>query len=142
LTVWAKTGGLISGYLSASLVCSVSLLFVIACVCLLSLFMPDFISALFTFGILFVGFISDGGYQILNSGLLRSAGPATITINPAPALWRVLYPKVFMVQAYADAIIGNSEFHNMGPFHPLVNLSFYILLILALLLAGFHRKEI
>lgn len=140
LTVWAKTGALISGYLSASLVCSVSLLFVIACVCLLSLFLPDFISALFTFGILFVGFISDGGYQILNSDLLRSAGPAMT--NPAPALWRVLYPKVFMVQAYADAIIGNSDFHNMGPFHPLLNLSFFILLILALLLAGFHRKEI
>jgi ABC-type transport system involved in multi-copper enzyme maturation permease subunit len=140
LTVWAKTGALISGYLSASLVCSVSLLFVIACVCLLSLFMPDFISALFTFGILFVGFISDGGYQILNSDLLRSTG--TAAIHQAPALWRVLYPKVFMVQAYADAIIGNGEFQNMGPFHPLVNLSFFILLILTLLLTGFHRRQI
>jgi len=55
------------GYLTAFLVCSINLLFVIACVCFLSLFLPDFISALFTMGILFVGFISDGGYQLINS---------------------------------------------------------------------------
>ena len=61
LTVWTKTGGIIPGYLTASLVCSLNLLFVIVCVGLLSLFLPDFISAMFTLGILFVGFISDGG---------------------------------------------------------------------------------
>jgi len=140
LTVWAKTGTIISGYLTASLVCSINLLFVIACTCFLSLYMPDFISALFTIGILFVGFISDGGYQIINSDLARSALPSST--NWGPALWRVLYPKVFMVQAYADAIISKSEFHNMGPLHPLLNLSFFILLIMALMLGSFHRKEI
>ncbi|MBU0993054.1 MAG: ABC transporter permease subunit [Proteobacteria bacterium] len=140
LITWAKTGTIISGYLTASLVCSVNLLFVIACVCLLSLFMPDFISALFTMGILFVGFISDGGYQFVNSDVLRSTGLSPI--NPAPALWRVLYPKVFMVQTYADSIISKSEFHNMGPFPPLLNLSFFILFIMVLLLGSFNRKEI
>jgi len=140
LTVWAKTGALISGYMTASLVCSVNLLFVIACVCLFSLFMPDFISALFTMGILFIGFISDGGYQIIHSDMARSAFSSSI--HAGPALWRILYPKVFMVQAYADAIISKSEFHNMGPFHPLLNLSFFILLIIAFMLGCFHRKEI
>jgi len=140
LTVWAKTGAIISGYLIASLVCSINLLFVIACICFLSLFIPDFISALFTMGILLVGFISDGGYQIINGNILRSAGASSI--NLGPALWRVLYPKVFMVQAYADAIISQSEFHNMGPFHPLLNLSLFILLIMILILGGFNRKEI
>lgn len=140
LTVWAKTGDIISGYLIASLVCSINLLFVIACVCLFALFIPDFISALFTMGILFVGFISDGGYQIINSDIVRSAVPSAI--NPGPALWRVLFPKVVMVQAYADAIISKSEFHNMGPFHPLLNLSFFILLIMTLMLSCFNRKEI
>jgi hypothetical protein len=47
-----------------------------------------------------------------------------------------------MVQAYADAIISKSEFHNMGPLHPLLNLSFFILLIMALMLGSFRRKEI
>jgi len=140
LTVWTKTGTLISGYLTASLVCSINLLFVIECVCFLSLFMPGFISALFTMGILFAGFISDGGYQIINSDFARSAVPSSA--NWGPALWRVLYPKVFMVQAYADAIISKGEFHNMGPLHPLLNLSFFILLIMTLMLVCFNRKEI
>jgi ABC-type transport system involved in multi-copper enzyme maturation permease subunit len=140
LTVWAKTGTIIAGYLTASLVCSINLLFVIACTCFLSLFMPDFISALFTMGILFVGFISDGGYQIFNSDIARAAFPSST--NWGPALWRVLYPKVFMVQAYADSIISKSEFHPMGPLHPLLNLSCYILLIVALMLGSFNRKEI
>jgi ABC-type transport system involved in multi-copper enzyme maturation permease subunit len=140
LTVWVKTGTIISGYLTASLVCSINLLFVITCVCFLSLFMPDFISALFTMGILFVGFISDGGYQIINSDIVRSAVPSST--NWGPALWRVVYPKVFMLQAYADAIISNSEFHNMGPLHPFINISLFILLIVALMLGVFNRKEI
>jgi ABC-type transport system involved in multi-copper enzyme maturation permease subunit len=140
LTVWAKLGALIPGYLTASLACSISLLFVIACVCLLSLFMPDFISALFTLGILFVGFISDGGYQILSSDFFSAVAPPSM--HSEPAFWRVVYPKVFMVQAYADAIIGQSEFHNMGPVHPLLNLSLFILLLMVLLLSCFNRKEI
>lgn len=140
LTVWAKTGTIISGYLTASLACSINLLFVIACVCFLSLFMPDFISAVFTMGVLFVGFISDGGYQIFNSDIVKSAVPSSN--NLGPAVWRVLYPKVFMVQAYADAIISKSEFHNMGPIHPLLNLSFFILLIMTLMLSCFNRKEL
>ena len=140
LTVWLKTGTIISGYLTASLVCSINLLFVIVCVCFLSLFMPDFISALFTMGIVFIGFISDGGYQIINSDIVRSAIPSAI--NGEAALWRVVYPKVFMLQAYADSIISKSEFHKMGPFHPLLNLSLFILLIIMLMLGSFSRKDI
>ena len=140
LTVWIETGTIISGYLTASLVCSINLLFVTACVCLLSLFMPDFVSALFTMGILFVGLISDGGHQIINSDIVRAAIPASA--DGGPALWRILYPKVFMLQAYADAIISDSEFHIMGPFHPLLNLSFYIIFIILLLLGFYNRKEI
>jgi hypothetical protein len=102
--------------------------------------MPDFISAFFTMGNLFVGFISDGGYQIFNSAIVKSAVPSSI--NSGPAVWRVLYPKVFMVQSYADTIISKSEFHNMGPLHPILNLAFFILLIMALMLVCFNRKEI
>ena len=140
LTAWAKTGTIIAGFLTASLVCSINLLFVIACTCFLSLFMPDFISALFTMGILFVGFISDGGYQIFNSDIARFAFSSST--NWGPALWRVLYPKVFMAQAYADSIISKSQFHAMGPLNPLLNLSCYILLITAFMLGSFNRKEI
>jgi ABC-type transport system involved in multi-copper enzyme maturation permease subunit len=140
LTVWAKTGTPIPGYLTASLVSSINLLFVIVCVCFLSLFMPDFISAVFTMGILLVGFISDGGQQILNNEIVKSA--VAPTANTDPALWRILYPKVFMVQAYADSIISQSQLSPMGPFHPLLNLSVFILLIMTLLLISFNKKEI
>jgi hypothetical protein len=47
-----------------------------------------------------------------------------------------------MLQAYADAIISKSEFHPMGSFHPLINLSFFILLIMMLMLGCFNRKGI
>jgi len=140
LTVWTKTGATIPGYLTASLVCSINLLFIIVCVCFLSLFMPDFISAVFTMGILLVGFISDGGHQIINSEIVKSAVPSTL--NADPALWRILYPKVFMVQAYADSIISKSRLSTMGPFHPMLNLSLFILLIMVLLLISFNKKEI
>jgi len=140
LTVWVKTGAIIPGYLTASLVCSINLLFIAVSVCLLSLYLPDFISAIFTLGILLVGYISDGGHQILNSEILRTAAPSAAA-SP-PALWRILYPKVYMVQAYADSIIGQSSFNNMGPLHPILNVSFFIILITTLMLVVFTQKEI
>jgi ABC-type transport system involved in multi-copper enzyme maturation permease subunit len=140
LTLWTRTGAIISGFLAASLICSINLLFIIACVCLLSLFMPGFFSVIFTLGILFVGFVSDGGYQIINSEFVKSMAPNVV--NTGPALWRILYPKVFMLQTYAGAIITKSEFNNMGPFHPVLNLSFFILLLMTLLLVRFNKKEI
>lgn len=140
LTVWVKTSATIPGYLTASLVCSINLLFITVSVCFLSLYLPDFISAVFTVGILFVGYVSDGGYQILNSEILKTAIPSATA--PSPALWRILYPKVYMVQAYADSIIGQSSFNNMGPIHPILNVSFYIILITTLMLVVFNKKEI
>jgi hypothetical protein len=140
LTVWVKTGIAIPGYITASLVCSINLLFIAVSVCFLSLYLPDFISAVFTVGILFVGYISDGGYQILSSQILKTAIPSAAA-SP-PALWRILYPKVYMVQAYADSIIGQSSFNNMGPFHPILNVLFYIILITTLMLLVFNKKEI
>lgn len=140
LTVWAKTGAIIPGYLAASLVCSINLLFVAVLVCFLSLYLPDFISAVFAAGILFVGYISDGGYQIFSSRILKSAIPSAAA--PPPALWRILYPKVYMVQAYADSIISQSSFNNMGPVSPMLNITVYIILITAMMLVAFNKKDI
>jgi hypothetical protein len=140
LTAWAKTGGIIPGFLTASLISSVNLLFIIVCVSLFSLFMPDFISALFTWGIIFIGFISDGGYQLMNNPMVKSAIPSAIHTDPS--LWRIIYPKIFMVQSYAGSLIGKTEFNTMGPLHPVLNVLLYILLILAVLLISFNKKEI
>ncbi len=140
LTVWVKTGTTIPGYLTASLVCSINLLFIAVSVCFLSLYLPDFISAVFTVGILLVGYISDGGHQILNSEILKTA-VSSGAASP-PALWRILYPKIFMVQAYADSIIGQSSFNNMGPIQPILNVSLFIILITTLIIVVFNKKEI
>jgi len=140
LTVWVKTGAVIPGYLTASLVCSINLLFIAVLVCFLSLYLPDFISAVFTVGILLVGYISDAGHQILNSEILKTAVPSAAASSLA--LWRILYPKVYMVQAYADSIIGQNSFNNMGPLQPILNVSFFIILITTLMLVIFNKKEI
>jgi ABC-type transport system involved in multi-copper enzyme maturation permease subunit len=140
LTAWLKTGGIIPGYLTASLVCSINLLFIAVSVCFLSLYLPDFMSALFVVGILFVGYISDGGYQILHSEIFMTAVPSAAASKPA--LWRILYPKVYMVQAYADSIISQSRFNHMGPIHPILNVSIFIILITALMLVVFNKREI
>ena len=140
LTVWIKTGAAIPGYLTASLVCSINLLFIAVSVCFLSLYLPDFISAVFTAGVLFVGYISDGGYQILNSEIIKTAIPSA-SASP-PSVWRILYPKVYMVQAFADSMISQSSFSNMGPIHPILNVSFFIILITTLMLVVFNKKEI
>ena len=140
LTVWVKTGAAIPGYLTASLACSINFLFIAVSVCFLSLYLPDFISAVFTVGLLFVGYVSDGGYQLLNSQILKAAMPSAAASTPAT--WRIFFPKVYMVQAYAGSIIDQSSFHNMGPVNPIINVIIYILLITALMLAGFNKKEI
>ena len=140
LIAWLKTGAIIPGYLFASLVCSINLLFIAVSVCFLSLYLPDFISAMFTVGILFVGYISDGGYQILHSGIFKTSVPPAAALHPA--LWRILYPKVYMVQAYADSIISQSSFKGMGPVHPILNVFIFIILITAFMLVVFNKKEI
>lgn len=140
LTAWTKTGAVIPGYLTASLVCSINLLFIIICVCFFSLFMPDFMSVVLTTGILLVGFISDGGHLLINNEIVKSI--ILPTVNAEPALWRILYPKIFMVQAYADSIISQNNLSSMGPFHPMLNLFLCILVMMALLLISFDKKEI
>lgn len=139
-TAWSKTGGMTPAFLTASLVCFINPLFVVLCVCLFSLYMPDFIAALFTMGIVAAGFVSDGGYQLMRNPLVQSALPSGA--SPEPALWRVVYPKLFMVQSYAGSIISNGEFFGMGPVHPVINVAAYCCLLALLLLVGFRRREI
>ncbi|RLB92398.1 MAG: hypothetical protein DRH26_06355 [Deltaproteobacteria bacterium] len=138
--VWSHTGEINLGYIGASIVCSVNLLFMAATVCLFSLFLPGFISALFAMGLLSTGFISDGGYRLLNSqiiAVLTSSVPAS-----PPALWRIFYPKFFMVQAYADSLISKSNFIGIGPIHPLVNILAFNLLFISLILIIFKKRSI
>jgi ABC-type transport system involved in multi-copper enzyme maturation permease subunit len=140
-TVWSKTGGVTPEFMVASLVCSINLLFVILCVSLLSLYMPDFIAALFTLGIVFVGFISDGGHQLMTNSMVKAMTSRNAAAPHLP-LWRILYPKLFMVQSYAGSLISHQEFNNIGPVHPRINVLLFVVLLGGVLVICFDKKEI
>jgi ABC-type transport system involved in multi-copper enzyme maturation permease subunit len=140
LIAWQKGGALIPGYLAASLICCFNLFFVIVLTVLLSLFMPGFVTALTSMAIIFFGFLSDGGARLLSSPMVQtvfSNAPA-----PEPAWWRLLYPKLAMVQHYAVTIISSDSFQAIGPVHPLINVLIFCAVITAILLVVFDRREI
>lgn len=140
IIAWRKTGGIIPGYLSASLVCSANLLFIISLVCLLAFLLPDFIAALTALGLIAVGFVSDGGYQLLGSYIVK--GMLTGSASGSVSAWRIFYPKVGMLQHYAATLITGDEFQAMGPVHPFINVAAYCALCIVLTITVFNRKEV
>jgi len=137
---WLKTGGIISGYFVASLICSVNLLWVVVGVSLLSLFMPDFMAAITAMGVIGLGFISDSVFLVMQNEKVQSA--LSETMKADPALWRICFPKISLLQHYAATFITNKDLQIMGPVHPLLNLIIYITLFSVLLLVSFNRREI
>lgn len=140
LIAWQKTGAIIPGFLTASLLCSVNLFFVIVLTSLLSFFMPGFAGAAMAMLAIFIGFVSDGGHQLF-SGMMNPAMPP-YAAGGQVALWRLLYPKLYMVQHYAATRINGEQFHPFGPVHPLVNVGLYSVVLTGLLLLVFQKKDI
>ena len=140
LIAWQKGGALIPGYLTGSLICCANLFFVIVLTTLLSLFMPGFVTALTSMAIIFTGFLSDGGARLLSSPMVQTAFNSAPP--PEPSWWRLLYPKLAMVQHYAVTIINRDSFQAIGPVHPLVNVLIFCAGLTAVLLVVFDRREI
>ena len=140
LIIWFRTNEISLAYLGASIICSLNLLFIIVAVCLFSLFIPNLISAILAIGLLCTGFVSDGGYKLLNSEMLTTLTHSVA--DPSIASWRIFYPKLFMVQAYADSLICRSKFVSIGPVHPLINICTFIVLLTLITLLIFNKKEI
>ncbi|MGD9200769.1 MAG: hypothetical protein PVI26_04325 [Chitinispirillia bacterium] len=138
--VWNKTGGMISGYILASLTCAVNLLFFVVYVCFFSLFMPGFISAISAAGIAGLSFFSDSVFKLMGSEMVKQA--FQIETEKDIALWRILFPKISMLQYYADSLIGENKFNGMGYLHPIFNLLIYIGIGAVLISAIFNNKEI
>jgi ABC-type transport system involved in multi-copper enzyme maturation permease subunit len=138
LIVLANTGGMITGYLIASLLCSVNLLYVIILTCFLSLFLPNIMAAIFTLGIIGISFISDGAYQAMQSEQIRQL----IYSENHASLWRILYPKVYMFQHYASTLITNNDFVGMSPTYVWGNIVFYTGALAAAVLWRFYNSEI
>ncbi len=138
LIALANTGGMITGYLTASLLCSVNLLYIIVLTCFLSLFLPNIMAAIFTLGIIGISFISDGAYQAMQSEQIRQL----IYSENHASLWRILYPKVYMLQHYASTLITNNDFVGMSPTYVWGNIVFYIGVLAAAVLWRFYNSEI
>jgi ABC-type transport system involved in multi-copper enzyme maturation permease subunit len=141
IITWINAGGIMPGYLTASLLCSINLLIMVPLVLLLSLFLPDIVAALASLGVIVVGFFSDSLFQAMHSSVLRQAIPTDM--NTAPALWRILWPKTAALQEFATTIIGKAgEFHQMGPVHPIINVLMYATALFIVLILRFHREEL
>ena len=138
LIALANTGGMITGYLTASLLCSVNLLYIIVLTCFLSLFLPNIMAAIFTLGIIGISFISDGAYQAMQSEQIRQL----IYSENHASLWRILYPKVYMLQHYASTLITNNAFVGMSPTYVWGNIVFYTGALVAAVLWRFYNSEI
>ena len=138
LIALANTGEMITGYLTASLLCSVNLLFSIVLTCFLSLFLPNVVAAIFTLGIIGISFLSDGAYQVMQSELIRQM----LSSESQTSLWRIIFPKVYMLQHYASTFITNSAFETISATYVWSNMVFYTGALAAAALWRFYRSEI
>lgn len=134
------------GYLVASLICSINLLFVVIAVLLLSVLISDIVAFFSVLGVGVVGFVADGiaaasHSQIAQAMLQQSTG------NPQPDLtwWKVVYllwPKLLGVQQLASSLIESESSHGFGPIYPLINVLVYCLILGALLFKHFRNEDI
>jgi len=138
--VWSQTGGMLTSLLPGALIAALNLLCIITLVFLLSLLMPDFVAAAAGFAIIAVGFFSEAGYQLLQGKLFQAVTQGNIPADSS--LWRILYPKLNMLQYYAGTVVAQSDFHGMGQVHPLINVLIYILGAMTLSLFLFRRMEV
>ena len=134
------------GYLVASLLCSINVLFVVIAVLLLSLLMSDIVAFLCVLGVGVVGFVADGiaaasHSQIAQAIVQQSNG------NPQSDLtwWKVVYfiwPKLLGVQQLASSLIDNESSHGFGSIYPLINILAYCIILGALLFKRFRNEDI
>ena len=134
------------GYLVASLLCSINLLFVVIAVLLLSLLMPDIVAFLCVLGVGIVGFVADGiaaasHSQIAQAIVQQSASPHQSDLS----WWKVVYlfwPKLLGVQQLASSLIESDSSHGFGTLYPLINILTYCLILGALLFKRFRKEDI
>lgn len=134
------------GYLVASMLCSINLLFVVIAVLLLSLLMPDIVAFLCVLGVGIVGFVADGIAAASQSqmalAIMQQAGGQP---QSDMTWWKVVYvlwPKLLGVQQLASSFIESDSFHGFGSIYPLINVLVYCLILGALLFKRFRNEDI
>jgi ABC-type transport system involved in multi-copper enzyme maturation permease subunit len=140
-----KTGKAMPGYLSASLLCSIDILFVVCFVMLLSLYLPDFASFLIVSAIGLFSYIGDGIYSVSQSRMVQEAFAGNASRIPEISVWKIVYlalPKLSTVQFFAASFISNEPFEYAGPVHPMINIVLYCAVSIVLLLVLFRKQDI
>jgi ABC-type transport system involved in multi-copper enzyme maturation permease subunit len=132
------------GYLVASLLCSLNLLFVVIAVLLFSLMMPDIAAFLCIMGIGIISFVADGIFAI-NHSQMAQAMMQQQGSQPDWTWWRVVYylwPKLSGTQHFASSFIGSEGLHELMSIYPLINVLIYCLILGALLFWRFRNEDI
>jgi len=134
------------GYLAASLLCSINLLFVIIAVLLLSLLMSDMVAFLSVLGIGVVGFVADGIAAASHSQMAQAMMQQPVSSPLSDVTWwKVVYflwPKLLGVQQLAASLIESGSLHGFGTVYPLINVVLYCLILGALLFRRFRKEDI
>ncbi len=137
-----NTGGGIVWFFPASLLLSLNILAIICIVLLFTLFLPDVLSAILgmavAFGSLFIDSVYTASQTEIAQNIMRQAGTAERSVS---WIW-IVWPKMTALQYFATSLIKKSEFHALGPFHPALNILFYIVVSFFLITAIFNKREI
>jgi ABC-type transport system involved in multi-copper enzyme maturation permease subunit len=137
---------LMPGYLAASLLCSVNLLFVVIAMLLLSLLMPDIVAFLCVLGVGIIGFVADGiaaaSQSQIGQALVQQSGS-----HPQSDLawWKIVYflwPKLAGVQQLASSLVGSEPIQGFSALYPLINVLLYCIILGALLFRRFSSEDI
>ena len=134
------------GYLVASMLCSINLLFVVIAVLLLSVLMSDIVAFLSVLGVGIVGFVADGIAAASQSQMAQAMMQQSVGHPQADMTWwkvvYVLWPKLLGVQQLASSLIESDSFHGFGSIYPLINVLVYCLILGALLFKRFRNEDI
>ena len=146
LMTFMNAHAVISGYLTASLLCTVNLLLVVLAVMALSLWIPDFLAFLAIMGVGVVSFIGHGveaaaQNPMVQSAMQQSGAQGAHGLPWWKAAW-ILWPKLGGLQVTASSLIGRESFSAGALVNPLVNVVVFCCVLGALCYIGFSREEI
>ncbi len=134
------------GYIVASLLCTLNLLFVVLAVLLLSLAMPEIAAFLCIIGVAVIGMAIDGVNAVSSSQMAQTmtfwAGRQRGHNLSSGKILYYLWPKLSGMQGFASSFISGERFGGLWSLYPLFNMLFYCLLLGALLLWRFRREDI
>jgi ABC-type transport system involved in multi-copper enzyme maturation permease subunit len=143
--VFIKTGAAMPGFLFASLLCSIDILFVVCFVMLMSMYLPDFACFIIVSAIGLFSLIGDGIYSVSQNKMVQDVIAGNASKLSDISVWKILYlalPKLSTMQFYASSFISNESFDYAGPIHPMINIVLYCIISIGLLLVLFRKQDI